>query len=97
MKVYVVTASSGAYEDFYSWIEKVFANKQSAIEYVTKYNSKIVEKDARIFELDKLLDDAYEIDDEYWTEYQRALDREYTALIMCDKNGATWKEFTVFE
>ena len=95
MQVYVVTASSGAYEDFYSWIEKVFANKQSAIEYVKEYNAKIIAKEVRMFELDKLLDDAYEVDDEDWTEYQRGLDREYTALSMDDKNGATWKEFSV--
>jgi hypothetical protein len=43
MKCYVVTASSGSYEDYRKWNERIFLSEPSAEKYKEDYNSKIRE------------------------------------------------------
>lgn len=57
MKIYVVTADNGwAYEDHCWWNVAAFASKEAAKEYICKLPSLIGAADARIDELDEIMD-----------------------------------------
>ena len=43
-KIYLVEASSGSYDDYYKWIEKIFYNPEKAEEYKNTYNQELAKK-----------------------------------------------------
>ncbi len=57
MKAYITIRSSGAWEDYHEFIDKVFLHKNKAEKYVGNYNNNLENKAKKIIEeMEKLKD-----------------------------------------
>jgi len=95
MKVYVVTASEGSYDDYHSWIEKIFTNQDDANEFRKRYDKRIDSKALKIEILQKKVDSFSENENEWSDKQQRCYER-LQHLLYDESHYATVTEYEVY-